>query len=130
MAARQAGQEAGLQTGVEQRMGAALESPLEGLPVDDPARGLAEGVLGSAEEEVRSSELSVEDEAARVLEDYRQRGDCVVAQAGYLDLVGRTWGCVTQGEGWAELCLVSEGPDAASEVFVWHLDASEVGAEL
>ena len=112
--------------GSDEWPGATAERSLGSVLSDETTRGIVTGVLEGAEGEVRPSGLSVDEEARRVLEDYRQRGDCVVAQAGYLDLVGRTWGCVTQGEGWVELCLVSESTDGTSEVCSWHLDAGEV----
>ncbi len=62
-----------------------------------------------------------------MLEAYRARGDCVLASAGYLDLTGGTWGCVTQGEGWVEICIVQEdaGGDGCS-VVVLHMDVEDV----
>ena len=97
----------------------------EGVP-DEVAE-----VLGSAAGEGGargwSSELPLQDEARRVLEEADGSDDCVLARAGYLDLAGRTWGCVTQGSGWAEVCLVWERADGSgSEVRVWRLDASEL----
>ena len=79
-----------------------------------------------AELATRSSELSLEEEGSRVLERYRARGDCVLAQAGYLDLTGRVWGCVVQGDGWVEVCLVEEGDDGGGcSVSVVRMDAAD-----
>ena len=73
-----------------------------------------------------SSELPLEEEGSRVLERYRARGDCVLAQAGYLDLTGRVWGCVVQGDGWVEVCLVEEGDDGGGcSVSVVRMDAAD-----
>ena len=79
-----------------------------------------------AEREAYTSELDLEDEAARVLEERRERGDCVVARSGYLDLAGRTWGCVLQGSGWAEVVIVSEGDAGGSSVVRLLMDAEDV----
>lgn len=87
----------------------------------------AEDALRSAETSVYESELTLVEEGAAVLEAYRARGDCVLASAGYLDLTGGTWGCVTQGEGWVEICIVQEdaGGDGCS-VVVLHMDVEDV----
>ena len=77
------------------------------------------------------SDLPLEEEARRCLERYRNEGDCVVSRSGYLDLLGGTWGCVMQGDGWAEVLLVSEAPDGAgSEVVVWRMDAADAADAL
>ncbi len=71
---------------------------------------------------------SVVDEGASVLEGYRSRGDCVLANAGYIDLAGRVWACVVQGAGWAEVCVVQEGAHGGCEVVSWRMDAGDVDA--
>ena len=77
-----------------------------------------------------TSELGVCECAAGLLEERRVRRDCVIARAGYLDLLGRTWGCVLQGNGWVEVCLVTEAPDGrGSSVGVWRMDAADVARE-
>lgn len=93
---------------------------------DGDASSLAEGLIGASERTSRTSDLALADEASRILEDYERRGNCVVAQAGYLDLSGRTWGCVMQGVGWVEICVVTEGTSGKSSVEVWHMDAADV----
>ena len=93
---------------------------------DDVAAPVRE-VLSGAEVRRRESELSLVEEGERVLEEYRSRGDCLLVEAGYLDLMGRTWACVTKGEGWVELCLVRESGDGGgSSVVTWHMDAGDV----
>ena len=87
---------------------------------------LAETVLEGARVSRSESDLGVVEEGKRLLERYRGRGDCVVAQAGYLDLGGRTWGCVMQGEGWVELCVVQEGDEGGSTVVTRRMDADDV----
>lgn len=76
---------------------------------------------------VFQEEGDVRDVAAGVVEEYRSRRDCVVARAGYLDLLGKTWGCVMQGEGWVEICVVGEHEDGCT-VWVTRMDAAEVGS--
>lgn len=84
----------------------------------------ASGVLGSAEERSYESPLSLEGEGARLVEEYGARGDCVMAQAGYLDLSGSVWGCVMQGGGWVDICVVRDVEGGkGSCVVVWHMDA-------
>ena len=83
--------------------------------------------LWAAETSVYESELTLVEEGAAVLEAYRARGDCVLASAGYLDLTGSTWGCVTQGEGWVEICIVQEDAEGdGCSVVVLHMDAEDV----
>ncbi|MBM6774270.1 hypothetical protein [Olsenella profusa] len=79
----------------------------------------------------RESELGVTEEAAHVLEERRAAGDCVVTWSGYLDLAGRTWGCVLQGSGWVELAVVREGPGGdGSEVVTLVMDEEDVEARV
>ena len=110
----------GAGAGTDER-GALLPEGEEGLSVS--GGWLPEGT----ELATRSSELPLEEEGSRVLERYRSRGDCVLAQAGYLDLTGRVWGCVVQGDGWAEVCLVEDGHDGnGCSVSVVRMDAEDV----
>ena len=71
-----------------------------------------------------ASERPAAQEAGAVLAAYEERADCVVAQSGWLDLLGKTWGCVIQGEGWVDLCVVQEEEDGGSDVSVMRMDAS------
>ena len=111
-------------------------SPDEESPAGQEGDGAIGGgrlgeLVGAAEASSYESELGVVGEAARVLEGYESAGDCVVAQAGYLDLSGRTWGCVLQGSGWVEICVVSERADGSgSAVGVWRMDAGDVARAL
>ena len=68
-------------------------------------------------------------EVARdLLEAYKARGDCLLAQAGYLDLLGRVWGCVVQGGSWVEVCVVGELDEGERcQVRVLRIDSEEVG---
>ena len=102
-------------------------TPLLDALGDEAVSEYALDLLGRAEGERRESDRSLAEEGERVLEDYRLRGDCIVAQAGYLDLSGKVWGCVVQGAGWVELCVIREGDEGGSEVVSWHMDADDVG---
>lgn len=114
--------------------GAATSSDAEALlakaPVEDEVRELV-GAMASqdAEGSSRVSELSVTEEAGRVLDGYAAEGDCVVARSGWLDLLGRAWGCVIQGEGWVDVCVVNEREGGGSEVGVMRMDASGLRGE-
>lgn len=94
----------------------------------------SEGSLGSEDRKEGvtsySSERSLADEASGLLEAYRDRGECVLREAGFLDLFGNAWTCTVQGPGWVDVCLVSG--DAASrdgasrsDVRVVHMRADE-----
>ena len=71
-----------------------------------------------------SSGLAIREQSEALLANYRERGDCVVARSGWLDLLGKTWGCVIQGEGWVDVCVVQEDEGGGSEVSVMRMDAS------
>ena len=105
--------------------GASAAPPLDSLG-DEGVSEYALDLLEGAEVAQRRSERALVDEGERVLEGYRLRGDCIVAQAGYLDLSGKVWGCVVQGAGWVELCVIREGDEGGSEVVSWHMDADDV----
>lgn len=109
------------------------DAPMAGEPDDvlpEPVREVLDDAAGSGGERSWSSELSLEDEAARVLGEAAERGDCVLARAGYLDLLGGTWGCVTQGSGWTEVCVVWARTDGTGcEARAWRLDASELAVQ-
>lgn len=114
--------------------GAAASSDAEALlakaPVEGEVRELVDAMAPQgAGRSGRASELSVTEEAGRVLDGYAAEGDCVVAKSGWLDLLGRTWGCVIQGEGWVDVCVVSEREGGGSEVGVMRMDASGLRGE-
>lgn len=67
----------------------------------------------------------VPEAAAEVLFAYRDRGDCLLAESGYLDLYGDAWGCVIQGEGWVDVCVLrGEADGDASVATVVRMDAA------
>lgn len=77
----------------------------------------------------RESALPLEEEAACVLGRRRQEGNCVAARSGYLDLSGRVWGCVLQGDGWSEVIVVLEGTGDGCDVLSCRMDAREIDAK-
>lgn len=95
----------------------------------DPAVG--EGTDGGAPraEGIRSyeEEGTVEQVAYRLLASYRDSGDCTLADAGYLDLLGSVWGCVVGGDGWSEVCVVwAHDGESSCTVRVLRIDSAEV----
>jgi len=77
---------------------------------------------------VFAEEGTVEQVACHLLTSYRDAGDCALAHADYLDLLGRVWCCVVVGDGWSEVCTVWGSSDGDKcEVSVLHLDGQEVG---
>ena len=49
------------------------------------------------------------DAAAALLAEYGAEPGTLLARSGWLDLVGRVWGCVVMGPGWVDVCLLSDG---------------------
>ena len=94
--------------------------------VEEGTSSYALDLLDGAACSRRESDRPLPEEGERVLEGYRLRGDCIVAQAGYLDLSGKVWGCVVQGAGWVDLCVIREGGEGGSEVVSWRMDADDV----
>lgn len=88
--------------------------------------GEALGTPG-ASEPVRGD---VPDAAARVLERYAGRGDCVLTRSGYLGVLGDSWGCVAYGGDWSEVCVVKRVRKGESEVLTWRFDADDLAREL
>lgn len=70
---------------------------------------------------------AIEQVARELLVSYRDSGDGVLVQAGYLDLFGSVWSCVVYGGDWADVCVVGEMDSKAScQVRVLHLTAEEL----
>ena len=55
----------------------------------------------------QTSGLPMAQEAQLLMQAYKKRNDCVLVTADYLDLFGRVWGCVVQGDRWVDVCIVS-----------------------
>ena len=88
----------------------------------DATYGVSDG-LRTYEEEG-----TVEQVAYHLLTSYRDAGDCTLADAGYLDLLGSVWGCVVCGDGWSEVCVVwGRGERTSCTVRVLHVDRAELG---
>lgn len=111
----------------------AASPPVEGDDAAEASRG-ATGVaraLGSLgvpfAREGHTSSRDVPDEAAEVLRERGEQGDCLVVRSGYLDLFGGVWGCVLQGGDWAEVCLVVEGAEGGGcSVARWRMSVDDV----
>ena len=93
--------------------------------VDEGVRETAE--LPSGEVTTYETELELPDASQELVERYRDRGDCLMRQAGYLDLLGDAWSCVVQGPDWVDVCVVSSAADdAGSVVRVQRLERPDV----
>ena len=119
------GRGAGEAAGSPSEEGEDVEEGAGGEPVPAGPEG-DEGVDGGLEAIPGRRLDGVEEGASRVLEEYRDRRDCLLVRAGYLDFTGGVWGCVIQGDGWAEVCLVAEDDAGEAVVSRWRLDASDL----
>ncbi|MDJ1121796.1 hypothetical protein QJ043_06910 [Olsenella sp. YH-ols2217] len=97
------------------RDGQPVDEPEDGAAADDQggapvnaddlwSRALADGRATRTEREFPSE---LPDAAATVLEEYRT-GSWQLLQAGYLDLLGRCWGCVAMAPDKVQVCVLSE----------------------
>lgn len=135
--------------------GGGLASPVETLPWTggasslplpdggDANLGVSSGVesLGGlalaapSSTSVREVDLGVVEAAREVLDEYRSQGEVVLAHAGWIDLLGRTWGCAVRGPSWSELCLVCEAGEGSRvttvrmEVAEWRDSHAEAATE-
>lgn len=71
------------------------------------------------------SDKAIADFAGETLREYRDSRDCLLRQAGYLDLLGNVWGCVVQGGGWVDVVIVSSDPEGGSTRSVVRLNEDE-----
>lgn len=75
----------------------------------EDARGPVATEDGEAVSSYRTDEeAGLTEVAARVLEDYRDEGNCLLRRSGYLDLLGNVWGCVVEGPDWVDVVVVRE----------------------
>lgn len=82
--------------------------------------------LPAGEVTTYETRLELPDASQELVERYRDRGDCLMRQAGYLDLLGDAWSCVVQGPDWVDVCVVSAAAnDAGSVVRVQRLERSD-----
>ena len=63
--------------------------------------------------------------SSQLMESYEDRGDCVLLEAQYLDLLGKVWGFSVEGQGWADVCILKETGSGKTQVEVVHLAAME-----
>ena len=69
-----------------------------------------------SEVRVEQSPEEVGAAAQTVLQSYGVQRTCLLASAGYLDVFGRVWGCVVEGPGWVDVCVIEEQTDKTSMV--------------
>lgn len=119
-------------------VGLAVEGEGRGGGEGDPAAETAEGSLpdaapagargadGPSGRSVLLVDGDIVEAASDVLQQYREQRDVLLARSGWVDLVGNVWGCVVQGPGWVEVCLVS-GDEASggSRVETIRMEVSE-----
>lgn len=86
------------------------ETTVSATEGEDPTGGESDsaGASSSAETSQYLPGVDLEGGARSVLQGYMDSKDCALARHGYLDLGGRVWSCVVQGDGWSEVCLVVE----------------------
>lgn len=56
-----------------------------------------------------------------LLRHYQNQRNCILLRAGYLDLLGHTWGFAVHGAGWADVCIIETAPHNATDVRIVHL---------
>ncbi len=83
----------------------AAAEALDGLSSEDVTKLLSSSDASNMKTEEFCS--SVSDAAGVLIKRYREQTGTTLVHAGWLDLVGRCWGCVVVGPGWADVCLVS-----------------------
>lgn len=78
----------------------------------------------------RGTHNPLPDECRELLSTYQEQENCVLMHAGYLDLLGRTWGCVVRGLDWVEVGVVREAVDETEgEVIVMRFEPEDITAE-
>lgn len=101
-----------------------LPESADGRGVDEllADTGLADVLAASERREVM---LGVQEAAAQEVERYRGLGTALLVRAGWLDLVGHSWGCVVSGPGWVDVCVVTRVDEDASQVSVARMEVEE-----
>lgn len=136
----------GVGDGGVERDAPATEAEAEGVATAEGERGAPfpdfqtlDEALGRAAGSGDASERVVEDElsgaATSLLEEYEQQDGVLLVRSGWVDLLGRVWGCVLMGPGWVDVCLASEEVGGAQtrirtlrmEVSEWRDSYAEVG---
>lgn len=89
------------------------------------------GILGDMEGESwewSGTAQDVPQAATEVLKRYQRARDCLLRYAGYLDAFGNVWGCVVEGAGWVDICVVGQDLQGqGSSVGTLRLDAKDWG---
>lgn len=78
----------------------------DGADVAARLEDLAADVGTTVHQEDSDEEVDVV--ARSLLGRYQDEGACLLVSAGYLDLLGNVWGCVVEGPGWIDLCIVEK----------------------
>ncbi len=100
----------------------AAAEALDGLSSEDVTKLLSSSDASNMKTEEFCS--SVPDAAGALIKRYREQTETTLAHAGWLDLVGRCWGCVVVGPGWVDVCLVS-GTDEACTAQTIRMEVEE-----
>ena len=102
-------------------LAARARAPFEQIDIDElPDYPISSGFSRSSR--VERSDLPLEDEAMRRLMGYRSMGACSLESSGYLDLYGRAWGCLVNGDGWSEVLIVRQADDGTSSVQTFRME--------
>ena len=80
---------------------------LQNMPIGQQLDEMARDASGSVQ--VTQTEEGLTDSAKKMINSYRDERTCLLRSAGFLDLRGRVWGCVIEGPGWADICVLEEG---------------------
>lgn len=68
---------------------------------------------------------SLQQAGEELLDLYKEKEHSVPVFSGYLDVLGKTWGCIFQGNGWTDICLVTD-TDAVRKVAICHMTTQEM----
>ena len=111
-----AGAGAGRASGTPASAGDGADAGVPGRDTSDLEVCRERGTLSSTRESplgtVATWEVAapLEECAASIVAQYRDAGEVSLEHDGYLDLLGRVWGCVvSHPDGWAEIAIVQDG---------------------
>ena len=92
---------------------------LRNIPVGQQLDEMARDTDGSVQ--VTQTAEGLTDSAEKLILSSRDEQTCLLRSAGFLDLMGRVWGCVIEGPGWADICVLEEGQGMTCTKRVIHL---------
>lgn len=95
------------------------DSNLQSIPVGRQLDEMARDTGGSVQ--VTQTEEGLTDSAEQLILSYRDERTCLLRSAGFLDLRGHVWGCVIEGPGWVDICVLEEGQGMTCTKRVIHL---------